>query len=188
MPASELEFIPKVYEEHHLIAGLKHGSDAWLKEFYAISYKAMYWLIRNKGADHAEVEDIIQESIMIVYEKIADNSLVLTSKLTTYTVSVGQNLWLKACRKRGRMVVWDNHLPEITLDDDDYTLEEDRYAEMEKAFKLLDDECQKILRKRYWEKESFKDLSMGLSKTESALKMKSSRCHEQMYTWLINKI
>jgi RNA polymerase sigma factor (sigma-70 family) len=188
MPSSELEFIPKVYEEHHLIDGLRRGSDAWLKEFYSNSYKAMYWIIRNKGADHLEVEDIIQETIMIVYEKIVDNSLSLSSKLTTYTVSIGQKLWLKECRKRGRMVVWDNYLPEITLDDYDYTLKEDRYSEMEKAFNLLDDECQKILRKRYWEKESFKDLSMGLSKSESALKMKSSRCHEQMYTWLINKI
>ncbi len=160
-----LDFVPEVYEEHHLIEGL-----------------------RNKGAEHAEVEDIIQETIMVMYEKIQNGTLSLNGSLANYTAAVGHKLWLKECRKKGRMVIWQNQLTELPMDDDDYMLTEDRYEAMERAFNALDDECREILRKRYWKNESFKGLSDKMTKTESALKMKSSRCHQQLYTWLANKI
>jgi RNA polymerase sigma factor (sigma-70 family) len=183
-----LDFVPEVYEEHHLIEGLKAGKEPWLKEFYLVCHRKIYWALRNKGAEHAEVEDIIQETIMVMYEKIQNGTLSLNGSLANYTVAVGHKLWLKECRKKGRMVIWQNQLTELPMDDDDYMLTEDRYEAMERAFNALDDECREILRKRYWKNESFKGLSDKMTKTESALKMKSSRCHQQLYTWLANKI
>lgn len=189
MPNNNLELVPKIYDDNHLLQGMRLGSDAWFRELYTNSYRIMYWSIRNKGANHDETEDIIQDAIMITYEKVSDTSFVLTSKLTTYVLAIGNNIWLKECRRRGNMVIWDNQIPDgVIVDEEDYKIKEDRYSAMEDAFVRLDDECQKILRKRYWEKESFAELSNQYNKSENSLKMKSSRCHDQLYTWLINKI
>src|SRR4028118_1813950 len=79
-----------------------------LYKFYYPSIK--HYIQKNQG-NNADAEDIFQESIIVLFEKIDSPDFILTSSLKTYLFAIARNLWLK--RLRGAKLIHEVDLMEI---------------------------------------------------------------------------
>jgi RNA polymerase sigma factor (sigma-70 family) len=172
-------FIPLNPTDEMLIKGLLTEQDEWVSILYNKARPLIIRYALNNQSTVDEAKDLVQNTVIIVYENILLGKLVLTSSLTTYIFAIAKNLWLKELRKKRRHVM-------IHLDDADFESEnqddliEDRIFRLQKAIKELDAKCQEILKSRYWQKKKFDEMSQIYNTTVASLKMKSSRCHESL--------
>jgi RNA polymerase sigma factor (sigma-70 family) len=74
---------------------------------YRLLYKFYFpstanYIKQNSGSDQ-DAEDIFQETIIILLNKVRQPEFVLTSSLKTYLFSISKNLWLKKIRNVKRL-------------------------------------------------------------------------------------
>jgi RNA polymerase sigma factor (sigma-70 family) len=61
--------------------------------------KIRRYVLLNSGNDE-DAEDIFQEGLMVIYQKIKNNNLVLTSSFGTFFISICKRLWLKKATRQ----------------------------------------------------------------------------------------
>ena len=172
-------FIPENPKDEVLIEGLHTKQNEWVQILYNKARPIIIRYALNNDSTIDEAEDLVQNTVIIVYEQILLGKLVLTSSLTTYIYGIAKNLWLKELRKKRHLVV-------LPLDDTDFENEsqdesrEYRLNQLQKAIEELDVKCQEILKNRYWHNKKFDEMSQLYNTTVASLKMKSSRCHESL--------
>jgi RNA polymerase sigma factor (sigma-70 family) len=176
---SASSFIPQNPTDEMLIKGLLTKQDQWVKVLYNKARPIIIRYALNNDSTVDEAEDLVQNTVIIVYEQVLLGKLVLTSSITTYIYAVARNIWLKELRKKKHLIV----LPPDEADFEDYKEDdftENRLNQLQKAIKELDAKCQEILKSRYWKNEKFDEMSKSYNTTVASLKMKSSRCHDSL--------
>ena len=172
-------FIPENPTDEMLIKGLHSKQNEWVRLLYEKARPIIIRYALNNESSVDEAEDLVQNTVIIVYEQILLGKFVLSSSLTTYIYGIAKNLWLKELRKKRNLVVI--HLDEVDFESENQDdLIESRLYKIEKAIKELDDKCQEILKSRYWHNKKFDEMSQKYNTTVASLKMKSSRCHESL--------
>ena len=83
-----------------ILEGIRTKNNEVLHLVYAKNYSLIKNFIqRNNGNSH-DAEDILQESLILIFKKVSNNSLTLESSFSTYLFSVCRFLWLKELEKR----------------------------------------------------------------------------------------
>jgi RNA polymerase sigma factor (sigma-70 family) len=162
-----------------LIKGLFTKQNEWVEILYNKARPIIIRYALNNDSSVDEAEDLVQNTVIIVYEQILLGKLVLTSSLTTYIYGIAKNLWLKELRKKRRLVMRPPNETDFESENHD-DLTEIRLNQLQKAIEELDVKCQEILKSRYWHKKKFDEMSQIYNTTVASLKMKSSRCHESL--------
>jgi RNA polymerase sigma factor (sigma-70 family) len=172
-------FIPENPSDEMLINGLYSKQNEWVRILYDKARPIIIRYALNNDSSVDEAEDLVQNTVMIVYEQILLGKLFLTSSMTTYIYGIAKNLWLKELRKKRHLVVLPLHEANFEHDTQD-ELTENRLNQLQKAIEELDDKCKEILKNRYWHNKKFEEISQIYNATVASLKMKSSRCHESL--------
>ena len=58
--------------------------------------------IKQHGGAPEDAQDLLQEAIILFYEKLVQEQLTLTASVTTYLMSICKNLWRQELEKRNR--------------------------------------------------------------------------------------
>ena len=87
------------YSEKDILDGIFDGDKDVLRYVYDEYYPTIQVLIfRNSGKDE-DAEDIFQDTLMIIYQKVRKNDLKLECSFKTYFYSISRNLWLQKLEK-----------------------------------------------------------------------------------------
>jgi len=148
----------KKYSDISIIEGLRRQDDKilnWLYDNYLQSVRD--YVYKNSGSA-ADVSDVFQDAIIVLYKQITENKLDLTSDLKGYFFGIAKNVWNSLLRKNRRMEEIDIDQP---MEDDDEL--EDPILEkiVSRAFRKLKTDQQEILNL----------YSEGISYTDIALRM-----------------
>jgi len=155
---------------------IKSGNEKALEFLYRKNYRMVVKLIMKNSGTEDEAKDIFQDSLIVFWEKVKGNKLVLTSKISTYLYSVSQNLWRKEldrkARNSGEMVENSTHI--------DWEKKE-RVEIIQKCLKSLGEICRRILMLYYFDKLSMIDLAkeMGFANADTA-KTKKYKCKNEL--------
>ena len=172
-------FIPENPTDEMLIKGLHSKQNEWVRLLYDKARPIIIRYALNNDSSVDESEDLVQNTVIIVYEQILLGKFVLSSSLTTYIYGIAKNLWLKELRKKRKLVVI--HIDEVDFESENQEdLTENRLYQLQKAIEELDVKCREILKSRYWQNMRFDEMSQLYNTTVASLKMKSSRCHESL--------
>ncbi|MBL7811651.1 MAG: sigma-70 family RNA polymerase sigma factor [Bacteroidetes bacterium] len=91
-------------EEANLIDRLRNGEQEALVELYKSNFAMVKsYVLRNNGALE-DAEDLLQESLVVLWQNVRKAEFELTSRISTYLMAVCKNLWLKQLSKNGRMM------------------------------------------------------------------------------------
>ena len=172
-------FIPENPTDEMLIKGLLSKQNEWVRLLYDKARPIIIRYALNNDSSVDEAEDLVQNTVIIVYEQILLGKLVLTSSITTYIYGIAKNLWLKELRKKRNLVLRPPNESDFESENQD-DLTENRLIQLQKAIEELDAKCQEILKSRYWQNMRFNEMSQIYNTTVASLKMKSSRCHESL--------
>lgn len=136
--------------EVELIDGVRRRDNRVLSYIYKNYYAAILNLILTNSGSEDDAKDIFQEAIIVVFRNIREApDFKLESGFQTYVYSIARLLWLKSLRsKKTNEKKLRESRPYIEFEPPKpFNGEEDiRYSMYQKAFSLMPEDCQTILR------------------------------------------
>jgi RNA polymerase sigma factor (sigma-70 family) len=179
------------YSDEAILEGLRLRSDYIINFTYKEFYPLIKFLVTGNGGADEDAEDIFQDGIVTLYNKISSNQLTLTSSFKTYIYSVCRNLWLQKLNARKAIFEKLSDVEEyIDLPKDMLTKASIEETEMQRIiqthFLTMPDDCQKVLR-LFIQKVPLQQIAgiMGF-KTEHYTKTRKNLCKENLKTRIAN--
>lgn len=173
------------YSDEAILEGLRLRSDYIINFIYKEYFPLIRFLVTENGGSDEDAEDIFQDGIIIIYNKISVNQLVLTSSFKTFVYSVCRNLWLQKLNKRKAVfeklsdVEGYIDLPKDMLQEASYE-ETELHRIIQIHFLSLADDCQKLLR-LFTKDMALREITKILGyKTEKYAKTRKYMCKEEL--------
>lgn len=162
----------------------------FMEQLYCKYYKMMFRMARSLSASHQDTEDIVADSIVSLIGKISVLRQLDCSVLEGYIISVVKNTSFLHWRKlKGRNEVQlDDSIAE-TYPDNAETPEENlliecSVRELTNCIGKLKEEDQTLLRMRYFEKRSNKEIAAAFDIKESHVRTKLTRIRYRLHNML----
>ncbi len=181
LPISKVAEGMKEYSDREILKGLKyrqHNVVLFITERYLNMITVM---VEKMGGSSQDAEDIFQEALMSVINKIDKNKLVLTSRFSTYLYAVCKNLRLcqiyEQKRENEHMYVYLNEI--YHAEPKAHITKEIRENIFRYYFKLLSEVCKNIL-ELYTIKASVKQIDVELGNTEKYIRKRKYECKNRL--------
>lgn len=183
----------KQISDEAIIEGIKLKSQFVINYMYDNMFPTIKKFVENYSGSEEDAQDIFQEAIIVVYHKIADRHLELTSSFKTFFFAICKNLLFKRYSRMVDKTKLENHINSELLVYEGELAEELQIGEdvmkmglYRKHFLQLEEDCQKML-KLYFKKTSYKEIAeiMGY-KNENYAKTRKFLCKEKLRKRIIN--
>ena len=121
-----------------------------------------------------DIDDIFQDSILVLIEKEHSPTFTLTVKPSTFLYSIAENKIKERIRSNGKMVKTDIDEVEIDDKDEDYDLEKDTLRELRRkilreCIKLLSESQRKIFILFHYNNYSMKQIAQQFDSNERSM-------------------
>ena len=174
------------FPEQKLLNRIKSNDRTVLGELFVRYEKLVASYVSKHGGDQSDTEDMLQEAIIVVWQKVCSGKFELRSKLSTYILAIVKNKWSAEMRKRSK---FSEELPEDISDGNPSTLDgvikEEEMATVRKALAALNPICKELLMLFYFEERNLRDIArvLGFANPEVA-KSKKYQCKKSLETIL----
>lgn len=138
-----------------LLLRLSSGQSAAFELLYhCYSPSIAAYITNNHGTSH-DAEDIFQEAIIVLLQKVRQPHFQLTSSLKTYLFSIARHLWLKRLRDNKLLPVNDIAIYQGPEDAFVTTLhpEKSKYEQVQSWITRITLNCQRILKAIFFYRE-----------------------------------
>ena len=154
-----------------------------LGEIYVKYEKQVINYIKSHGGDDFDAEDMLQESIIVLWQNVNNGKFDLSSKLGTYIVAVAKNKWRAQLRKCNKLS--GTEISDSTVNPDESPLELILSGESEKlvkaAFDLIKPICKELLLLFYFEERSLEEITKMLKfSNTNVTKSKKYQCKKSL--------
>ena len=159
-----------------LVDKLKNEDNASFEVLYKFYFPSVATHITHNFGSTEDAEDIFQEAIIVLLQKVRQTDFVLTSSLKTYLFAIAKNLWLKRLRDN-KLIPVDNF---EKYKDQSETLTFELQTEPTKEEKVaswltkITENCQRILKAIFFYKEP-----MGILMQKMGWKNKHTAANQQ---------
>jgi len=138
------------YSDDDILHGIVHQKHEVLTYIYKKSYEPIRQLVTKNSGDDQDAQDVFQEAIVVVYEKVQNQSLKLECRFSTFLYSVARIIWLKELGRKGRKdeeSLQDVQSEYLMFDEN---IEQDiekneRLKLFREHFEMLTEDCKKVL-------------------------------------------
>lgn len=163
---------------------IRKGDEEALVMLYEANRKMVAsYVLRNNGTPD-DVEDMLQEAVIVLWERIRTGNFEYTAKLSTFLYSTVKNMWLrKLARKRREVPLEDD--PEQTADQEqsllDSLIESEQARMVKEALEKIGEQCKRLLMLYYWEELSMEGIAaqMGFANADT-VKSKKYQCKKAL--------
>ena len=170
-----------------IVEGIRNQDKQILKSIYFVYFPTIKRFVLDNRGSVQDAKDIFQEGIIIIYRKIKDDKLKLSSSFKSYLYSVCRYIWIKQLSRQKENIENQNiyieydNIPDITIDE--YKKNE-QYKLYQKHFKRLEKDCQKLLL-LFLKKVPLKDIAeeLGIG-SQQYIKRKKYKCKEQLVRYI----
>lgn len=177
----------KEYSGTEIIKGIARKKERIIKYVYSTCYPDIRKLILTNAGNEHDAEDIFQEAMLKVFQKITAHGLEIQCQFKTYLYSVARFLWLQELKKRKPVSNRQDMVDQVIDEHDRKNVREDEQLRIyETHFRELSKECQKVLN-MYFQKASMEEICvvMGYKNVQIA-KDKKYRCKKTLMSRIYN--
>ncbi len=169
-------------EDQKILKGIAEGDEVVITTFYKknMPYIRRY-IVKNSGAE-VDVEDVFQDALVFLYQKIKEGSIELHSSLSTYFYGVCKNIWRNRLRKNMKMVVTEDVLDETEVIDPEVIREitkKEQEHVYRKHFLNLTDTCKQVLNLLF-QGNSMKEIADQTGYSEGYTRKKKFECKQHL--------
>lgn len=169
--------------DQEIIKQIKKGNrNKPLKQLYK-EFPKIKKLIVSSGGTEAIAQEIFNDSLILLLEKVENKDFKLTSKLTTYLYGINRFLWKNELRKQNKTkeLEWSDTL---ILNHEDLKYDEEKEEKLQLLIKLLDkitEKCKAIIQLFYFERLSMKQIAEQLNYSSvNSAKTQKYKCLENV--------
>ena len=179
------------FREREILERIKTNDRTVLGELFIKYERLIFSYIKTHGGSSADAEDILQEAIIVLWQKVNSGSFQLSAKLGTFLLAVAKNKWMSQMRRQKRLA--GNELPDDVNDGNpsslDRLMQEEKVEILRKALNIIQPLCKKILMLFYFEGRNLEDIAKILQFANvSVAKSKKYQCKKSLEAVLKNKI
>ena len=171
----------KEYTDREIIESLRSRDGDVVKYLFQRYMPVIRHLVLGNGGTSDDAQDIFQEGLMIILEKVDEKSFTLTSKFITLLYCICSNLWKMTLNKRKAA---DNYIRREAVFEEEPGVEANMDNELyqrifAEAFDSLEEACKKIL-KLSWSGMSPTEISEKLGVTYGYVLKKKSESQSDL--------
>jgi RNA polymerase sigma factor (sigma-70 family) len=168
-------------KDQQIIQFLKAGNYSKASEKLYAYFPVIKKLVLKNSGSKQDAEDVYQEALIILMNKLQNPEFKLTSSLNTYVYSVCRFLWNDELKKKNKKISIEIKGNESFLEEDVIPTKDEHDQKLaEKAFDLLGEKCKDLLRLFYFKKMNLKDVAAKLGfGSENVAKNQKYRCLEK---------
>jgi RNA polymerase sigma factor (sigma-70 family) len=177
-------------EDSKLLDALRNGDDHALEELFHQNRRPITSLVtRNQGTED-DVEDVLQEALVVLWERVRSGSFKYQAKLSTFIYATAKNIWFRRlARQRKEIPVFDNSFEASSADPT--PLEEleknERISAVQHAMEQIGNPCRDLLLLYYWEEQSMEEIALKLGFANAdTVKSKKYQCKKSLERLVIN--
>ncbi|HSN49852.1 MAG TPA: sigma-70 family RNA polymerase sigma factor [Bacteroidales bacterium] len=138
------------FSDEALLKGLKERETDCIKQLYREFFPIAKSIVERNSGNHQDAEDVFQDSIVVLYQKISREKVTINCSLKTFFYSICRNIWRQRLDRKWRLVYHDELVNEPV---EDYEPElfrvDEKRLERTRLFQLhfltLPKDCQKVL-------------------------------------------
>ena len=174
----------KNMNDYDLITALQSSNTRGnaIKELYK-EFPKIKANICSSGGSRQEAEEVFNDSLLLLIEKVQEDNFQLTSKLSSFLYGINRFLWMNELRKKKKSVSleWENTMI-LTHDSLEYDSEkEEKIQLIEKALGLITSKCKELFTLFYFKKERMAEIAKSLDfKSVNSAKTQKYKCMEQL--------
>lgn len=178
-------------EESKLLCALRNGDEHALVDLFHQNRKSVASLVvRNHGTED-DVEDVLQEALIVLWERVHHGSFEYHAKLSTFIYATAKNIWFRRLSRHRREVSISDDTFEVA-DKESTPLEEceenERILAVQQAMEQIGKPCRDLLLFYYWEEQSMDEIALRLGFANSdTVKSKKYQCKKALEV-LVKKV
>lgn len=126
-------------------------------------------VMTNNGSEE-DAQDLFQETIMVLYERLKKGNFELNCLLKTYLYAVAKKLWLKKLQRQQLKLdanQLEEELPDVAFDLEFEQQQQLYHHNMRKALLELGEPCKSLIEAFYIQKKSMQDIAEFFGYTNS---------------------
>jgi RNA polymerase sigma factor (sigma-70 family) len=138
--------------------------------------------ILASGGNKEIAEEIFNDALLLLIEKVSHPSFELSSKLSTYLFGISRFLWKNELRRQNRKqdLEWEGA---VILSEEFMNMDEEReerFQALETIIASLSKKCQDIFERLYYKNQSMQEIATALGfSSENSAKTQKYKCMEQ---------
>lgn len=174
----------KSHDDQKYIEGLKQNNSFVIQSIYEkFAPKVINYIKQNSG-DEDQAKDVIQETLITIYNQAHEKKLQLTCPFDAYFFLLCKRKWLNQLKKQDTKGVTINE-ERLSNDDDalelafETTLFERQHALFEEMFQKLGSSCKDLL-KATFKIKSMEEVAKSIGVTYAYARKKKSLCIGQL--------
>ncbi|WP_374444317.1 RNA polymerase sigma factor [Epilithonimonas sp.] len=151
-------------------------------EYYAY-LDDIVWYVKQNSGTLSDAEDLYQDALMVLLEKLTQDDFQLSASLKTYIFAICKNLWLKKLR-RVKVTVG---LDEITQNDffeeisEDIEKERSEKEKIDAFFLEITDHCKELIEELFLKSASLDEIQKKYNyATKHNLSNQKYKCMQQI--------
>jgi len=135
--------------DQSLLFALKRGDEKALQYLYWGYFASIQkYIVTNSGAPE-DAEDVFQEAVIILLDKISRDDFKLSSSIKTFLFAICKNQWLgELSRRKGISIPIENHEvsdPDFLSDDEAVKDQEAKWNSLQVVMMQITQYCSKLL-------------------------------------------
>jgi RNA polymerase sigma factor (sigma-70 family) len=169
--------------DNKLLNQLKNEDNASFDVLYTFYYPSIEAHINQNFGSTEDAEDIFQETIIVLLQKVRQENFVLTSSLKTYLFAIARNLWLKRLRDTKTIPVddIDSYQQETASFSFELQAEPTKEEKIASWLTKITENCQRILKAIFFYKEPMGSLMLKMGwKNKHTAANQQYKCIQQV--------
>jgi RNA polymerase sigma factor (sigma-70 family) len=163
---------------------MKNGDDDALVLIYQQNRKAVVSLVVKNNGSSDDAEDVLQDSVVILWERVRSGRFEYTAKLSTFLFAIAKNVWSRKRMRKQRETATEFNSDILESDDTsqlDMLVESERSKKIAQALEELGDPCKTLLLLYYWEEKSQEEIAVQMGFANAAtVKSKKYTCKKML--------
>jgi RNA polymerase sigma factor (sigma-70 family) len=162
-----------------LLEQIKAEDNASFRLLYTFYFPSIASYIKQNMGSHQDAEDIFQEAVLVLWQKVKQPNFALSSSLKTYLYAIAKNLWLKHLRDNKRILLdqeWQLYYEQN--ENDTFSVElhppPSQEGQVQNWLQRITENCRRILKAIFYYQESMESLMtrMGWKNKHTAANQK----------------
>jgi len=131
-----------------IISDLKTENTFAFGKLYQDNFGRVSNFVQNNSENRADAEDLFQDAMMVLVEKLRQDYFQLTASINTYVYAICKNLWFKKLRDKNYELTVDELQSFYFLGSITSSIENEKiYSEKLKGYLLkITDHCNRLIR------------------------------------------
>ena len=170
-------------KETKIIDRIKANDRKVLGEVYQGCKRMIFNYILSHGGRITDAEDILQESVIVFWQRVASGAYEHNSKISTFILAVAKNKWMAEMRRKYKKdePLMSDFKEEDQPDPDEQVIAKEKLDRVRKAMDFLNPLCKKLLLLFYFEERNMQEIASLLSlANENVAKAKKYQCKKAL--------